>query len=60
MTKQEIRAQIAMAFLQGLRNVMSEDPTTKVINVQVCLDEQPDYSKTSSFKLNVITKISGL
>ena len=56
MTKQEKRTQMSIAFLQGLRSVLSVDPTTSVINVQVCLEEKPDYSKSSSFRLNVIAK----
>lgn len=56
MTKQEIRKQLSLYFLQELRNVMKDDPSIEVVNIQLFLVRDPNYNKVGSFRINLLTK----
>lgn len=56
MKKEERRKILTLYFLQGLRATLREDPSVEVINVQVHLLENPNFSKASTFTINFFKK----
>lgn len=52
MSKETIRRELSITFLQGLREILQEDPNVDVVLVRIFRVENPDFSKTSSFKIN--------
>ncbi|MFG6685210.1 hypothetical protein ACGK9U_01405 [Mariniflexile sp. HNIBRBA6329] len=52
MTKQEIRRELSICFLQGLRNEMAKNPELQAVCFVVKLKPEPDYSKCSNVVIN--------
>lgn len=53
MTKQEIRRELSICFLQGLRDVMLKDPELQVVHVCVKLKPDPDFNNSGCFSINL-------
>lgn len=56
MTKQEIRAQISIKILTGMRELLRQDKKIDVITVHVVLVEGPDWSKTGKLQIKLYKK----
>jgi hypothetical protein len=57
MTKQEIRRELSICLLQGLRDVMTRDSESHIVHVIVKLRPEPDYSKSSNVVINFYKNI---